>query len=243
MLKFKKYLTELYIRLFVQKKNTNKKQCAYFKNSTTKKAMNSSCTLSFTTETEKTKLKIHDELKPIVKKYINYPEKLKQYIRTQGIEIYTIKNADKLLDYVNEKSGFITPRKGFNALYINLLTSLMCERKINLSLSSKEIMIFDSSKKQIYEIIKAFYKYNCYKKSMPGFDYKSQEVFRKIYNQNQRKNNTSPFEGCSINDIYACKEAIARDIDSINFSIEIAREIENTKQAHDKLKAEKSAEI
>ena len=240
MQNFNQYLAQLYIKLFVRKKNTNKSKSAYYKNSTTKKAMNSSCTLNLSAETEKTKLQIHDELKPIVKKYINYPEKLKQYIRTQGIKVYTIKNADKLLDYINEKSGFITPRKGFNALYINLLTGLMCEKRINLSLSSKEIMIFDSSKKQIYEIIKALYKYNGYKKDMPGFDFKSQEVFRKVYS---KRNTATPFENCSINDIYACKEAIARDIDSINFSIEIAKEVENTKQAHDKLKAEKSAEV
>ncbi len=240
MQNFNKYLAELYIKLFVRKPNTSKINNSFYKNSTTKKAMNSSCTLNLSAETEKTKLKIHDELKPLVKKYINYPEKLKQYIRTQGIKVYTIKNADKLLDYINEKSGFITPRKGFNAFYINLLTGFMCERRIKLSLYSKELMIFDSSKKQIYEIIKALYKYNSYKKDMPGFDERAQKVFRTVYS---KRNSSTLFENCSIDDIYACKEAIARDIDSINFSIEIAKEVENTKQAHDKLKAEKSTEI
>ena len=240
MQNFNKYLAELYIKLFVRKPKTSKINNSFYKNSTTKKAMNSSCTLNLSAETEKTKLKIHDELKPLVKKYINYPEKLKQYIRTQGIKVYTIKNADKLLDYINEKSGFITPRKGFNAFYINLLTGFMCERRIKLSLYSKELMIFDSSKKQIYEIIKALYKYNSYKKDMPGFDERAQKVFRTVYS---KRNSSTLFENCSIDDIYACKEAIARDIDSINFSIEIAKEVENTKQAHNKLKAEKSTEI
>ena len=38
-----------------------------------------------------------------------------------------------------------------------------------------------------------------------------------IYTRRNEVN--SPFASCTINDMYACKEAIARDIESINFTI------------------------
>ena len=71
---------------------------------------------------------------------------------------------------------------------------------------------------------------------MPGYDYKSQTVFKKVYNK--RKSSASPFASCSIQDMYACKEAIARDIESINFTIELSVEYENAKKALKKMKEE-----
>ena len=93
---------------------------------------------------------------------------------------------------------------------------------------------------EIYTIARAAYKYYSFKDKMPGYDYKSQTLFKKVYNKRHKE--VSPFTTCTIQDMYACKEALARDIESINFTIELSVEYENAKKALKKVQ-EKTANI
>ena len=55
-------------KYFVRKNKGN--NSIYFKNSTTKHSMTASCTLKLSTETEKNKKEINENLKQLIKKYI-----------------------------------------------------------------------------------------------------------------------------------------------------------------------------
>lgn len=209
-------------------------------NSTSKYSMNSSCTMALTSATEEKKQKIKAEVKEIVKQYFNTPEKLIQYMKLQGCKIYRIKNAEKVLSYIGEEEGFISPLKGYKALFINLITSICASEKLNLNLESKPLFVFDVNNTEIYTIARAYFKYVGFKNNLPGYDYTSQETFKKVYN---RRFHSSPFNDCSVKEMYACKDAVARDMESINFTLELSKEYEMAKKAALKVTTDDGANI
>lgn len=199
-----------------------------FKTSTTKCAVTGCCTLKLSSKTEELKKEIQQELKTKIKKYINAPEKLLQYLKLKGIKVYRVSNAEKVLAKIGEEEGFITPLKGIKAIILNFFIIKQP------GFSTKEIMIFDSDKIEIYTVARAFYKYYSFKKNLPGYDYKSQELFKKVYGN--RNNSSAAFENCSLKDVLACKEALARDMESIKFTVELSDEYINAKKMMKKLK-------
>lgn len=229
----------IFFKLFIKK--NKKADNIFFKNSTTKHSMTSSCTLKLSTETEKKKAEINEKLKVLIKKYINNPEKLLQFMQLKGMKVYKFRNANKLLSKIGEEEGFLTPLKGMKAFILNLIIGILFEEKIKIGFSTKEMFIFNIDNTEIYTIARALHKYYGYKKDLPGFDYKSQEIFKRIYNNS--KTQTSPIDKCTIKDIYACKEALARDLESINFTIELSVEYERSKKALNKIIKENSASI
>ena len=210
------------------KKKKKAKNYASFNSETTKHAMNSCCTLKLSTKTEEIKKEIYQELKTKIKKYMNTPEKLLQYLQLKGVKVYRIKNAEETLNKIGEEEGFITPLKGTKAIILNYIV------KKQIGFSTNEIMIFDAGKIEIYTVARALYKYYGFKRKLPGYDYKSQEIFKKIYSK--RKNSEDAFANCSIKDIFACKEALARDMESIKFTVELSHEYQNARIALQKLK-------
>lgn len=227
---FKKFIETA--NSLLQKKKQSFSGSVSYKNSTTKHAMNSSCTMKLSSQTDKIKEEIDLKVSDVVKKYFHTPEKLVQYMKTQGIKIYRINKAEKILSFFGEEEGFITPLKGTKAILLNILVSALCGEKFSFDIKSKEMMIFDVNNTEIYTIARAFYKYTGYKNNLPGYDYKSQSTFKRLYS---KRHHSSPFTGCGIEDMYACKEAIARDMESINFTINLSSEYENAKKAAKKI--------
>lgn len=213
-----------------------------YKSSTTKHLMTSNCTLKFSAETEKIKQEINEKLKGLIKKYINSPEKLIQFMQLKGCKVYKFNNADKLLTKLGEEEGFLTPLKGYKAFIINLFIGILFDKKLKISFSTGTMFIFNSGSTEIYTIARALHKYYGYKKKLPGFDYASQEIFKKVY-QNNKAGNASPFDSCSVKDMFACKEAIARDLESIKFTVQLSMEYEQSKKALAKLKETNSAKV
>ena len=66
---------------------------------------------------------------------------------------------------------------------------------------------------------------------MPGFDPKAQENFRKFVDEKSYLN----LNNLSVEDIMALKEAIARDVDAIDFVQKIAKQNEGSQKAMKKL--------
>lgn len=223
-----------YKNLLISLKKQQKACSASYKASTTKRVLNSCCSLNISAATEAKKQALHDKMKVLAKQYINAPEKLIQYLKAQGIVIYRIPHAEKILEYMGEEEGFLTPLKGYKALIINLIIGACCENKFKFSAKTKEMIVIDKGPCEIYTIARAAYKYYGFKNQLPGYDAKSQKIFKMIYTR--RNDVNSPFASCTINDMYACKEAIARDIESINFTIELSSEYENAKRALKKVK-------
>jgi len=161
-------------------------------------------------------------------------------MKRNGLNVYNLKNADKLLYRIREEEGFITPQKGFEALFINLITGLPL-KEFKTYFSTKPLFIFNENNAEIYTIARALYKYYGYKYNMPGYDCKSQKLFKKIYNS--RHKTSAPFGGCTIEQMYACKEAIQRDLESVNFTIKLSEETTGAKSALKKIKETNSAKV
>ena len=77
--------------------------------------------------------------------------------------------------YLKEEEGFITPLKGFKAIALNAILNK------SFGLTTKEMIVLDISPVEIYTVARALYKYYGFKKNLPGYDYKSQETFKKVY--------------------------------------------------------------
>ena len=243
MVNFKKLKNILINKYLIIRNKLNKKisDNIHFKSSTTKRSMNSSCTMELSSKTKQKQEEINTEVKTIVKKYFNTPEKLIQYIKAQGAIVYKVDNAEKILNKIGEEEGFITPLKGIKAFLINLIIGFSLHKGINIKFKTREIFIFNTNNTEIYTIARALYKYYGYKNQLPGYDYKSQETFKKLYNQ--KRHHSSPFENCAIEEMYSCKEAIARDMESINFTILLSKEYEQAKKAAKRLQTESSINI
>ncbi len=205
------------------------------KTSTTKQSITSCCTLKLSSKTEQIKKEIDEELKAKLKKYVNAPEKLIQYLQLKGIKLYRIKNAEKFLMLFNEEEGFISPLRGYKAIILNLILNK------SFGLTTKEFMVFDCENVEIYTIARAIYKYYGFKRNLPGYDYHSQEIFKKLYGS--KKDAPNVISNFSAKEVLSCKEALARDVESINFTIALSVEYEKAKKALKKIKEEASANI
>ncbi len=237
---FKK-LKEYYKNFLLKKLSKKQQTAAFYKNSTTKHSMNSGATMKLSTETEKKVNEVTEILDNLMKEFISTPKELIKYMKKKGMEVHIIKKADKLLTKIGEQEGFLTPLKGTKAFTLNLMISINEKTRPKISFKTKEMFIFNDKEIEIYTLARALYKYYGFKKNLPGYDYKTQEIYKKIYKRN--KISKTPLNGCSINDIYACKEALSRDMESINYSLQLSERYDGSKQALEKIKNENSANI
>jgi len=201
-----------------------------YKNSTSKNAIGANYSAEFNTETKKKVQKIEAEVKTIIKSYFKNPEGLIKFLNNYKINVYRIKNADKILSSIYEEEGFITPQKGIKAFLLNNLVNFSRKNPFSLMFKSKPMFIFDTQNVEIYTVARALYKYFGYREKLSGYEPRAQEVY-KI--SKHRKENM--FKGFSPEDILACREAMARDMESINFTLSLSVEFDTSKHASKKI--------
>lgn len=226
----------IYFAIAIQEKVLGKKLKRSFglsySNSTSKRVFGVAASLNLTVETEKSKEKLERNAKVILKKYENNPEKLLQFIEGSGTKIYKIACADKVLKIIGYEEGFIGKINGLKGLYINTIVKALAGEKINLSFKTKPMFILRDMPLDSYYMIQQFYKWYAMKLNLPGFDYESQENFQKFLSSNDEK-----IDELSIEEILGLKEAIARDVEAINFVIDLAKSTEGSKNAMKKITA------
>ena len=76
-------------------------------------------------KTEKCKEKLDFDVKSVLKKYSNNPEKLLEYVQQSGTLVSKIKHAKFILALIGYEEGFIAPLKGLKAVYLTLVLTLM----------------------------------------------------------------------------------------------------------------------
>lgn len=214
----------------VLKKRLGEKQKTSYTNSTSKKVFGLAASLELTSKTEKNKEKLEKDVKIILKKYENNPEKLLEFIERSGTKVYKIPHADKFLKFINYEEGFIGATKGAKALYINILVSMFIDKKINLSLKTESMFILRNLLLDKYCMIQQFHKWYAMKLNLPGFDTESQENFQKFLNSDDED-----VKLLSIEEILGLKEAIARDVEAINFIVDLAKTTDGSRNAMKKI--------
>lgn len=210
-----------------------------FTNSTSKTSMNGCCTLRLSATTELNKQKVDACAKEIIKKNIKTPEKLFEFIQKKGTKVYRINHADTILWLIGEEEGFVTPLKGFKALFLNLIIGFIAEQKINVSFSTKEMFVLRKLPVDIYILSHQFHKWYGFMMDLPGYDYNTQEKFKKIY----KTLDDSAIRQFSLAEIISIKEAVARNVESIDFVVSLAKEYDGSKKSLAKIISQQGAKV
>ena len=189
------------------------------------------CILDLSTMAEVEKQKLEEELKLILEKYNYEPEKLLEYIKTQGTKVFYIANAASILNPVGENEGFIYPASGARAFYLSLAIQKKTQFKTD------EMFVLSKGEINKYYFIYHFYNWYAFKHNIAGLDRDSQELLKKylFYNGDTKE--------LQLADIYKLKDAIKQDKASIEFVIKLCRNYEGTKQALEKMKDTGSASL
>ena len=146
------------------------------------------------------------------------PKLILEYVKSFDTPIYISGFSERILEFLGEKEGFITPFLGIKAFWLNLFL------KQKISFEFEESFIMKKIPDDIYKVIYEFYKWYSYRKKLPGYDNKTQALFRKIWILEEDEN----IDKLGYKEILNLKEAITRDMEAINFVERLA--YENKKQ-------------
>ncbi len=209
-----------------------------FSNSTSKIVFSKSDSLKLNSMTEKNKEKLDNELKTILKNCQNNPDKILEFIRKHGTKIHKIPFADKFLRLIGLEEGFITTVKGIKALYLTCLLAILGKEN-KISLTTKPMFVMRDLPLNSYYTIQQFHKWYATKLDMPGFDAKSQENFQKYLDNI----NDESIKNLSMEEIIGLKEAIARDVEAINFVVKLAKSTDGAKNVLNKMATQEGASV
>ncbi len=206
---------------FAKKKKTKNEK----NNSTSKTVLNNGCSLNLSAKTEEAKARLENNVATLLKQFENMPEKVLLYIERNGTPVIRHKKASEVLDIIREEQGYLRELRGLKAFLLNLMVFK------KLGFKTKPMFLLDEGKVDEYAMIHQFYKWYAMKVDMPGFDAKTQENFRKYIDEKSYLN----MSNLDVDEIIALKEAIARDVDAITFTENIAKENEGSKKALKKM--------
>lgn len=198
-----------------------------YSNKTSKTIISGSEHMTLTSETKKNIDLVKKNVEDLLKGHENNPYKLLDYVEAAGTKVLRLGLADKVLQTIGEEEGFITELRGFKALYLNLYT------KSGFSFKSKPIFIIREGNNNIDPLflIHHFYKWYAMKMNLPGFDYKSQQNFKKYLKNINHKDITT----LSVKDILSLQEAINRDQEATTFCLELVQKTEGAKNVQKKM--------
>ena len=174
-----------------------------------------------------------EKIENIIEKYINQPEKFFDYIKGAKTPIHKIKNADKFLARIGEFEGFILPKKGIKALYLNLFLNK------KFAFKTTEMFVLRNGELNTYAFIYQFYNWYCYKMKLSGFDDETQEQFKYIFDICE----TEKINNLSYEEVLNLKSAVKRDIEAINFVKKMAQKFSMSQKNLEKIKQGKSIQI
>lgn len=172
-------------------------------------------------------------IKTIVEQSNCDSEKLLGYVKASGTKIYKVINAQKLLKNISEEEGFISEKKGFDALYLSFITMS------GLKFKTEPMLVFSKSKPEKYLVLYAFYKWYSMKSGLGGFDYEIQKKYNK-YLKNITKANLKKLP---LDEILGLQEAIARDSEATEFVLRYEKETDVSKKVSEKISKDGGASI
>ena len=181
---------------------------------------------------EDRKKRIEKNIENLVRKAKNNPYRLIAYIEKHGTPVYRINNANKILAVINETEGFITPKKGIKAVYLNIIIN----RKVSVRFT--ECFVLRNMQLNPYYTIHQFYSWYAFKSGFAGYEYEAQENLKKVI---YSKNRQEKINALGISDILSVKEAVRRDIEALDFVIKLSQNTEGAKKAFEKMMLKTSA--
>lgn len=196
---------------------------SFFLNKNKKYLKNSNIKISVENDSKKEKL--NAELKNILKKYKNSQSLILDYITAHDTKVFKLHDAKNILAKLGEEPGLIPAYSGSKAFIINLLLF----KKIGIS--TKPMFIVEDGELDIYFLIHQFHKWYFMQNGIAGYNETAQNLLKQV-----NKGNTAIIDKLSPNDINQLKEAVSRDIESISFVEQYARETAGSKKALEKIR-------
>jgi len=194
---------------------------------------NSAAMLSITSSTNKKADKCREKIEAILDLYYKEPKKLFDYIQKANTPVFVVKNITKILNLIHEKEGFILPKRGIEAFYLNFILN----KKI--SFKTSEMFLVSNYDVDICELAYQFHNWYCYKMGLDGYDAKTQEHFKHVFEICE----TSKIDNLSFQDVISLKTAVRRDIEAIEFVQRFVQKKTKSKKNLDEIKQGKIVKV
>jgi len=178
--------------------------------------------------------------KTIIKQYINNPDELLKFIESKNTKVIKAKHMEKLLRLIGEYDSFILPLKGLKALFLITGINLLSKTKMKPALNTPAMFVLEDKPVNIYLIAHQFHHWLAYIEKMPGYEERTVNNFKNIWNHDFGRED---IDKLSVQEILALQDAIARDLEAINFVKEITNEYIASKASSNKLKDGQSQNI
>jgi len=186
------------------------------------------------------KTDINKKARSILKKAIDEPEILLDFIESKNTVIVKSQYMDRILKAFGETEGFITPMTGLKALFFTIIVNMFSKIKLKTGFKTPIMFALKDEPVNIYVISHQFHLWLSYINKLPGFEDKNMQNFRKYWNVEPENKNASTL---SIEEILSLKDIIAREMEALDFVREIAREFVGQKTSLKKLKEGKSVNL
>jgi len=178
--------------------------------------------------------------KNVFKEHLKDPQKIFEYIESQGTPIFVIKKARTVLWFVGEDEGFIPAKSGFQALALALCLNIFSNQKLALGFETPALFALKSYEVSPYFLAYQLYHWMAYSKNLSGYDAKTIKNFKNIFALDK---DIMAMKNLSIEEILSLREAIARDVEAIEMVAALAKEVSGQKKASDKLKKDGNISI
>ncbi|OGI30173.1 MAG: hypothetical protein A2287_07565 [Candidatus Melainabacteria bacterium RIFOXYA12_FULL_32_12] len=197
-------------------------------------------TLQLNTQSKSTAKEINIEAKSLFKELINKPEELFKYIESHKTLVIRAPHVEKILILIGESEGFILPLSGFRAFFLTIILSLLAPNKLKVGFNTPAMFVMRNKPANVYYLAHQFHHWLSYINELPGYDEETSINFKYILSSDYNSNN---IDMMSIDDILSLKDAIARDLEAIQFVKDISRELIGQKISSNRLKNGESLNI
>jgi hypothetical protein len=174
-----------------------------------------------------------EKAKSIFKENLTEPGKIFDYIKAQGTPVFTIPKANKVLWFVGEEEGFITPKFGFGAWFLCAVINILSKEKISFTFKTPAMFVVRTYELSPYFLAYQLYHWMAFSRNLAGYDPKTVKNFKNIFNL---ENDVLARKRLSIEEILSLREAIARDVEAIDMVVQLALEVSGQKKAAEKLR-------
>ena len=161
------------------------------------------------------------------------PEKLLEYVKISKTPVYKLTGASKILKNIKEEPGFIPEKKGFEALFISLVTFN------GIKFSTAPMFIIENKKADRLDILYHFYKWYSMKSGLSGFDFNSQKMLKKYYANPELLS----YKTLKLEEIIHLQEAISRDNEATNYVLDYDKKTSVSKKVSDKISKDGGANV